>query len=106
MASQVCETFQRKQCWTAIPMQLGELLSGLERCLDSLGGGQVTGNLAEDECRAEKQFAACCTLLQQAADHASTSDFIRQVILLNLQSCLLACILPDCPSGCIVTVQG
>ena len=81
------ETLHRKQYCTTILMQLGELLTGLGRCLDSLGAAQAAGNDAEDECHAEEQCSACCMHLRQAADHASTSDFVRQVgYLKGLQS--------------------
>ena len=81
------ETLHRKQYCTTTLMQLGELLTGLGRCLDSLGAAQPAGDDAEDGCHAEEQCSACCMHLRQAADHASTSDFVRQVgCLKGLQS--------------------
>ena len=63
-------------------MQPGELLARLEACLDSL----ETGPASTGEGQAGKgnqRFSHSCelVLLQQTADHACTSDFIRQVSL-------------------------
>jgi len=60
-------------------MQLGELLTGLERCLDSVEVDAARQEHVESSSSATAQVIDCCAVLKVAADHASTSDFIRQV---------------------------
>ena len=63
-------------------MQPGELLARLEACLDSLEIG--TASTVEGQADKDKQqssHSCVLVLLQQTADHACTSDFIRQVSL-------------------------
>ena len=61
-------------------MQLGGLLARLESCLDTLEAEiSLPGEPRDGVADKKQQFSACCAILQQAADHASTSDFIRQV---------------------------
>ena len=58
-------------------MQPGELLARLEACLDSLERDAAS----KGDSRADDVNKQCCVLvlLQQTADHACISDFIRQV---------------------------
>ena len=60
-------------------MQIGGLLARLESCLDTLEAVSLPAEPLDEVADEKQQFSACCAILQQAADHASTSDFIRQV---------------------------
>ena len=60
--------------------QPGELLARLEACLDSLETGHVsTGGRQADEGNQQSSNSCVLVMLQRTADHACTSDFIRQV---------------------------